>query len=450
MSLLTACNEASPGVSYFAPAGAGPGPGPGPVSTLQSPASITPAVDGTASFSVLATGAALASVQIGPGQVAGQSSSLTLRNGAPGTSLIQMDAVAITQNGFSGAITVSNVNTSVTPLIVDTVNNAVGIGSAGGTVSVGAPMTINAPTTITNGTNGISLTATSGTVSNIGQTVAQGGGLILGSSAACPAVLGCVDTIGSGSAFVSVANGGTVNLRLQGGATVGYTVPIIATSQANTGTLCLGASAVNPQTVFINDGATAGTGFVDITAGTSAGNAMRLTGGANASIASNGAGSTLSLSASPGTSSIIKISDTAATGTLRNTGIQLSDPPSSLPSSSGGSWSAYSVLGTVSGGYASPQNLNLSTLPDGAFFLASNTNGSAPTGSDLNVMFAMLVYIKNGALLGGGYSAGATNTYVITPTNIPTATLQLSFIGGNTSANWNVYAFPMFGPIEGV
>jgi len=225
MSLLTACNEASPGVSYFAPASGGGGGGGG--STLQSPASITPAVDGTASFSVLATGAALASVEIGPGTQSGQSSSLTLRNGAPGTSLIQMDAVAITQNGFSGAITVSNVNTSVTPFSVDTTNNTVGIGSAGGTVSVGAPMTVNAPTTITNGTNGISLTATSGTVSNIGQTVASGGVLVLGSSVAQPQIISISDTGASVTGTLSTTGTATVpDLVVNGTALISGTATV--------------------------------------------------------------------------------------------------------------------------------------------------------------------------------------------------------------------------------
>jgi len=139
MSLLTACTEASPGVSYFAPAGGGGGGGGG--STLQSPASITPAVDGTASFSVLSTGGTLASVEIGDGAQGGQSSSLILENGAPGTSQIQMNSVIITQNAFSGAITVGNVNTGVTPFGIDTVNNVVNIGTGGGTVSINAPLT---------------------------------------------------------------------------------------------------------------------------------------------------------------------------------------------------------------------------------------------------------------------------------------------------------------------
>jgi hypothetical protein len=50
MSLLTACTEASPGVSYFAPASGGGGGGGG--SSLQSPATITPAPVGTCSLAI--------------------------------------------------------------------------------------------------------------------------------------------------------------------------------------------------------------------------------------------------------------------------------------------------------------------------------------------------------------------------------------------------------------
>ena len=120
----------------------GSGGGGGSSSTLQSPASITPAGDGTASLSVFSTGTALASVQIGNGN-SGQSASLYLENGSPGSSVIQMDSVVISQSAFTGVLTVGNINTGLTPFSVDTIGNAVGIGAAGGTVSVNAPMTLS-------------------------------------------------------------------------------------------------------------------------------------------------------------------------------------------------------------------------------------------------------------------------------------------------------------------
>ena len=66
MSLLTACTEASPGVSYFAPAGGGGGGG----STLQSPASVTADValgDSTLNLTAQGVGVAALSV-VSPGE----------------------------------------------------------------------------------------------------------------------------------------------------------------------------------------------------------------------------------------------------------------------------------------------------------------------------------------------------------------------------------------------
>ena len=67
-----------------------------------------------------------------------------------------MDSVIISQSAFSGVLTVANINTGLTPFSVDTIGNAVGIGSAGGTVLVNAPLTYSsapkagfAPTVLT-------------------------------------------------------------------------------------------------------------------------------------------------------------------------------------------------------------------------------------------------------------------------------------------------------------
>lgn len=59
MSLLTACTEASPGVSYFAPASGGGGGG---GSSLQSPATITPTLAGTCSLAIESNDSAQASL----------------------------------------------------------------------------------------------------------------------------------------------------------------------------------------------------------------------------------------------------------------------------------------------------------------------------------------------------------------------------------------------------
>jgi hypothetical protein len=90
--------------------------------------------------------------------------------------------------------------------------------------------------------------------------------------------MAAVDTAGAGTAFVSVANGGATNLRLEGGS-VALNVPNISTSAAGAGILNLGASANNPQTVFVTDPTgVADQAYVDITKGTANGIALRLQG----------------------------------------------------------------------------------------------------------------------------------------------------------------------------
>ena len=312
MSLLPNSTFANPGNSFYAAVGGG-----GSANSLQSPAEIIPDGTGAVSLSVLATGTALSSIQIGAGQAAGSSSQLLLENGAPGSSTIEMGQVDLVQSGFTGVLTVANKATGQGCLSVDTFQNVVDIGSALRTVGATNLALVNVPMNVTNGTNAISLVATNGTTANIGQTVASAGSLVLGSSAACPAVLTVADVAGAGTSYVSVADGGTNALVLQGGS-VALDVPIIYGASADAGTLCLGSSATNPQTVFVTNTGGANNGYVDITGGTSSGAALRLKGygvGTAATVSTNlgvGGGGVLNLtSATNNPVPAISINDTA-------------------------------------------------------------------------------------------------------------------------------------------
>jgi hypothetical protein len=132
---------------------------------LTSPASITPAGDGTAALAVVSTGAALSSINIGDGNNAGQSSSIDMVNGSGGNSKITLAYVDLVQAGFSGVLTVANNSTSLGVLSVDTAQNIIGLGSSAGagSISVNTPLTYATtagapkaafPATVLNSTSG--------------------------------------------------------------------------------------------------------------------------------------------------------------------------------------------------------------------------------------------------------------------------------------------------------
>jgi len=145
MSLLKTGVYANATTPLFALPGSGGGGG----STLQSPASITPDGTGAAALSVLSTGGADAAIIVGNGNAGNQSADIAMVNGGSGASTIRMGYVKLSQQAFSGALTVSNSISALTPFSVDTVGNAVGVGAAGGTVSVNAPLTLAAPSKAT-------------------------------------------------------------------------------------------------------------------------------------------------------------------------------------------------------------------------------------------------------------------------------------------------------------
>jgi hypothetical protein len=446
MSVLPNNTFASPGVPFYAAAGGGA------ASTLQSPVAILPDVTGNTEVIAQAT-------------LNGNASLQALANGA-GTGDA---AVLVGATGIVYSMSVSHTNSDLAiglnaapqpAFLFDSANDTITLGTGG----PGTVRTLNAfaafdksidPTEA----NGVYVAPTSATSGTIANTVVSGGSLAFGSSAtAAPEVL-VISDAGAGSGNVKIGGNSGPDIYMIG-SNGAFILPNIRTTATTNGELTLGPTATNALTMFIRDGAVADSAYIDITAGSGAGNAMRITGGVNASLSSNGAGSTLLLTSSvlganPLANSAIKLSATPQAGALRNTGLQLSDPPSSLLSTEGGSWSSYGILNAQAGGYTSPQTLDFHNLPDGAYFVGSGvTAGQTPSVTDVVVLFTFFLYIRNGAITAGGYSVGPTNTYVVYPANgaaVAAGTLQLNWFGGAaTSANWNVSAYPINGPIQGM
>lgn len=487
MSVLPNNTFANPRSPLYAPVGGGGG------DTLQSPVDLIPDSNGNQDLNIVAsTGTGEASVLIAS-EVNGANVGLTLSTALGGNANILMGdtgnlngCVAVVYPGQvlgGGILRFENAGTQVPAVTIDVVNTAVTIGTPAGsgaatgnsTLVLATPGSEGNATIILNGGATDAIHFSDPTTTGIGvyqDTNTRPGQLDIGNDTANTSVasfnqltniINLGNPLNVGATYINTPTtitssgsrppvGGIV-LQQTGAATSTITQQV-----ANTGALIMGASVANPETMFIRDGAAADSAYIDITAGSGAGNAMRIIGGQDASLSSNGAGSTLLLTSSvlaPGTlsNSAIKLSATPQSGTLRNGGLQLSDPPSSLLSSEGGSWSSYSILAAVGGGYGSPQTLNFSTLPDGAYFVGSGvTAGVTPTAVDANASFAFLLYIRNGAIASGGYSIGTTNTYIVYPSaaGLAAGTLELNFVGGNTSANWRVQAYPINGTIQGM
>lgn len=306
---------ASPGNPYFALADAGGGGPVAPANSLQSTATIIPdAALGDAVLNIDSAGGA-------------SFAALTVRGGATADGDILLGGGGVTydfkSSGATGVLSVGvqPLQVGQTPFLTYAPGNGVvtlGDNITNSTIKTqGALQVQSAPS---NG-NAVQIQSTSATTANIFNTCLSGGGLLFGSSVACPATLAVADTAGVGTQFVAVGNGiGTTNMRLQGGS-AGLNVPIVATSAADAGTLCLGSSATNPQGLFVGNQGGANNGYVDITRGTSSGVALRLQGyGASSSgafISTNaavGANQRLNIqSATDNANPNIVIQDTATT-----------------------------------------------------------------------------------------------------------------------------------------
>jgi hypothetical protein len=335
MSLLPNNTYANPANSFYGEAGQGA------ANSLQSPAEIVPDA---------ALGDAILNVNSAPGNT---EATVTVLGGVAGIGSIQVGGGGYTYNltantaplpGGSLQLIQAPLQGGQTPVLQytpTTGNLILGDSLPGGSVQIdnkllvaGAPANLNA----------VQIQSTSGTTANIFNTVASAGGLLVGSSAACPSTLAVADTAGVGTQFVAVGNGvGTTNLRLQGGSS-GLNVPIVATSAADAGTLCLGSSATNPQGLFVANTGGANNGYVDITRGTSLGVALRLQG-----YGASSAGAIISTNAAVGANQRLNIQ--SATNNA-NPNIVIQDTATTMytPMSAGVGYSNISSQSLASGG----------------------------------------------------------------------------------------------------
>jgi hypothetical protein len=179
---------------------------------------------------------------------------------------------------------------------------SIGDGGANGLVQTNNALLVKDPDG--GSTNGIGITPLTNSTSVIAQTVGQGGTLNIGSSAGNVDTIQVIDTTGSGSGIVKVGGNGAADILLAGSNGASIPAAVVRTDAASSGILNLGSSDSNPQTVFVVDTGAANSGFVDITKGTSTGIALRLQGygtGTTATVSSNlGSGGGGSLSLSSG------------------------------------------------------------------------------------------------------------------------------------------------------
>jgi hypothetical protein len=260
---------------------------------------VIPALDGTAVLNVIPDPAAIAAtgtINVGSTVVA-QNGVINIENGntvppGNGFSALRMgqnaNGVQLTVSGSTNTLVVEDKVALNNYLVVDALANNVVLGASSAIVGVAAgTVTVEQPLLVRDASlaNAVGIAPTSATASVIAQTIASGGTLNLGSSAAAVDTLSLHDG-GADTGYALVGGNGGENIYMAGGS--GSFEANIRTDYANNGFLTLGSSVANPQTVFIRDGLTANTGYVDVAGGIAASIALRLQ-GANTLVGANNA-----------------------------------------------------------------------------------------------------------------------------------------------------------------
>jgi len=464
MSLLPNNTYANPDNSFYALAGSGGGGG----SSLQSPATILPALDGSISLrgDVPAGSNQGASLALTAGNGIGDTGETSLFLNSPNNNYINFFNPVDTGIQISCDPTtqpnVLNISDSAgnTTASFNTVANAVNLLNPLGVVGGSNTAYINGTAVVTSSAtrpapSGITLLPSSPTISNILNTCASGGALILGSSQACTSTVGVVDTAGAGTAFVSVNNNGSQSLRLQGGTTV-RNIPIISTNSANSGALVLAPSAANQQLMYIRDGLTADTGYVDVTAGSGNYGAVRLTGAPSA----NPLTSTVSTNSATGGGGILNIT-TGYNDSITAPAIQIADNGITTYRQIGMSGTGAPLAGWTAPGVGQPVGtpyivlkaagvsgpglitVDLSPLQTGwAMVYGGVTPGQTPASNDQAAMFSVMVYTTVGNTVIGGGVGGVPGLVTVQPTG--TTSLSVN-IAAATTANYEIYGMMMWG-----
>ena len=337
-------------------------PAPTVPTSLQSPATITPAVDGSVSLTMAATagnsGLSITSPNTSSVIVNGGADAVmtlaTIGSAAVNTSGIFLNSsggndenfihfsdptalgIAVyNKPGTPGQLSIGNDTTNAN---VASFNQTTNVCNLGNPLNAGA-IYLNNTTTVTSSASrppvgGVVLTQTGATTSNISQQVNAGGGVLtLGATVANPDVIFIGDPGGSpNTAYVDITGGtsGTTGLRLQGGRG-GVVDGVISTNQT-------GISA-NLQIT---------SGFADATP----------------NMAMNGANTTLNnIILLPNTLSFVGTGSIAAFRTLQTNGVVCGDnSTATIPNPSGLVTGLFLILARGSGGSAGNPACSVSTI----------------------------------------------------------------------------------------
>ena len=251
MSLLVDNTYANPLNPLWAAAGSGGGGG---GSTLQSPASVIPAVVGGAASFTVPNGAGGGDAEIDITDSTGNDAVLSMSNAAGGNSLIVMGPVGqrvlinAPSGGNSGQLTIGAAGSGTTYFGVDTVNNTVAVGnsSAVGGISLLCTTVIQDNAS---GGNGLGISPVSATQTVISQTIASGGLVSIGSSIAHTDTLNVTEVGGNG--YVEVLGRGAANGVLLAG---GVNQALVTTNTDSGGQMSIGCSrSGNYDAILITD-----------------------------------------------------------------------------------------------------------------------------------------------------------------------------------------------------
>lgn len=280
-------------------------------------------------------------------------------------------------------------------------------------------------------------------VSRIANNLAANGALQLGSSAAKPNVLTVRDIAGSASVTVGANGAGASDIQLTGGITGG--AANITTTAGGTGQLSLGASSVNPQTLLVRDGATANSGYVEITGGTAGTSALQLRGfqtGGVPTISTNlNTGVATSLAITPGTNDVtpaMVLSNDGA-GNI-NIAVNQQMNIAKLPASAGTYTSQ--VLLPAGVAYSGSVSVDLTALPSGWAMVYGFS--ATPTTTDKNNMFSVMVYTGPTNVLQGGGVGGLAGSVTCFPDPANATSLQVNFAGA-TSTGYSILGITLLG-----
>ena len=234
------------------------GAGPVAISSLQSPASIVPAVDNSVALTVASNqSGSIATISLGNNQT-GDASVLNIKNGNFGASEILLGnaQVSLAVEGLDSKLVISNaLNPADVAASFDTLTNVVELGNP---LEAGQ-IYLNNRTTVTNQgarppTAGLIIENNSATESAIYGQVATGGLLVLGSSAtSAPDILTLGDT-GNNTGTVTIGGNGGNNIVMTGSTNNAAATITSDRQPGNLGALTLGGSVGAPGISLTDSG----------------------------------------------------------------------------------------------------------------------------------------------------------------------------------------------------